>query len=162
MRLLSTEAPSLPRNYSASLVLRASPPPQTARPDSHEVPVDPRLRSPLGFPVLRLVPCVCMPSPLPGRTHGLVRSFSPMDFGFPRCCDGSAPALTFSRPAHRSLSLRPANSPSRLKRPSTPEASAASSPPLLLRLLPGGANQFPGGTFTRSQPAPFHGARENA
>src|SRR5271157_1610786 len=31
------------------------------------------------------------------------------------------------------------------KRPSTPEASAASLPPLLLRLLPGGANQFPGG-----------------
>src|SRR5271163_660246 len=30
-------------------------------------------------------------------------------------------------------------------RPSTPKASAASLPPLLLRLLPGGANQFPGG-----------------
>src|SRR5664280_455824 len=38
-----------------------------------------------------------------------------------------------------------AKSPSR---PSTPEASAASLPPLLLRLLPGGATQFPGGTFT--------------
>src|SRR6266545_3393915 len=32
-------------------------------------------------------------------------------------------------------------------RPSTPEASAASLPLLLLRLLPGGANQFPGGIF---------------
>jgi len=30
-------------------------------------------------------------------------------------------------------------------RPSTPQASAASLPPPLLRLLPGGANQFPGG-----------------
>src|ERR1700720_4188099 len=30
-------------------------------------------------------------------------------------------------------------------RPSPPKASAASLPPLLLRLLPGGANQFPGG-----------------
>src|SRR5580692_4202823 len=30
-------------------------------------------------------------------------------------------------------------------RPSTPKASAASLPPLLLRLLPGGTNQFPGG-----------------
>jgi hypothetical protein len=37
--------------------------------------------------------------------------------------------------------------PSRLKRPSTPEAPAASLPPLPLRLLPGGANQFPGGTL---------------
>src|SRR5580692_2772034 len=36
----------------------------------------------------------------------------------------------------------PAESP---MRPSTPKASAASLPPLLLRLLPGGANQFPGG-----------------
>ena len=32
-------------------------------------------------------------------------------------------------------------------RPSTPKASAASLPPLLLRLLPGGANQFPGGSI---------------
>jgi len=32
------------------------------------------------------------------------------------------------------------------------------SRPPLLRLLPGGANQFPGGTFTRCGPAPFHGA----
>lgn len=46
------------------------------------------------------------------------------------------------------------------KRPSTPEASAASLPPLLLRLLPGGANQIPGGILTRCEPAPFHGARE--
>src|SRR5207245_8201617 len=30
-------------------------------------------------------------------------------------------------------------------RPSTPKASAASLPPLLLRLLPGGTNQFPAG-----------------
>jgi Putative transposase len=30
-------------------------------------------------------------------------------------------------------------------RPSTPKASAASLPPPLLRLLPGGTNQFPGG-----------------
>jgi hypothetical protein len=45
-------------------------------------------------------------------------------------------------------------------RPSTPKASAASLPPLLLRLLPGGANQFPGGislplrtsTFSRRTP----------
>ncbi len=38
-----------------------------------------------------------------------------------------------------------AKSPSR---PSTPEASAASLPPPLPRLLPGGAIQFPGGICT--------------
>jgi formate dehydrogenase subunit gamma len=43
-------------------------------------------------------------------------------------------------------------------RPSPPKASAASLPPPLLRLLPGGTNQFPGGTFTHCGPAPFHGA----
>jgi hypothetical protein len=47
-------------------------------------------------------------------------------------------------------------------RPSTPKASAASLPPPLLRLLPGGTNQFPGGislslplrtiTFSRRTP----------
>jgi hypothetical protein len=57
------------------------------------------------------------------------------------------------------LSLQPACLPSRLERPSTPEASAASLPPLLLRLLPGGANQFPDGTFPLWTSA-FHGARK--
>ena len=44
------------------------------------------------------------------------------------------------------------------KRPSTPEAPAASLPPPPLRLLPGGAIQFPGGSSSRCGPAPFHGA----
>ena len=35
------------------------------------------------------------------------------------------------------------------KRPSTSKATTALLPPLPLRLLPGGANQFPGGSFTR-------------
>jgi hypothetical protein len=43
-------------------------------------------------------------------------------------------------------------------RPSTPKAPTVSLPPLPLRLLPGGANQFPGGSCTRRSPAPFHGA----
>src|SRR5262249_45437815 len=51
-----------PEQRAAQRRLRASPPPQTARPGSRELP--PR-RSPPGLPVLRLVPCVCMPSPIP-------------------------------------------------------------------------------------------------
>jgi hypothetical protein len=43
-------------------------------------------------------------------------------------------------------------------RPFPSKAPTASLPPLPLRLLPGGANQFPGGSFTRCSPAPFHGA----
>src|SRR5713101_5638421 len=105
-------------------------------------------RSPLGLPVLRLIHYVCMPSPLPRRDrwNGFAHYYS-IDFGLPQITDGSAPALSVSRPAQRSLVLQPADSPSRLMRPFPPEASAASLPPPLLRLLPGGAIQFPGGSF---------------
>src|SRR5713101_7893264 len=41
------------------------------------------------------------------------------------------------------------------KRPSTPKAPTASLPLLPLRLLPAGANQFLGGSYTRWSPAPF-------
>src|SRR2546426_12117960 len=53
------------------------------------------------------------------------------------------------------LTLQPADSPSRLMRPSTPEAPAALLPPPPLRLLPGGAIQFPGGFISRCGPVPF-------
>ena len=55
------------------------------------------------------------------------------------------------RSVHLVTAYRFAESPSR---PSAPEASAVSLPPLLLRLLPGGANQFPGGGFTHCGSAP--------
>src|ERR1039458_6629988 len=97
-----------------------------------------------------------MPSPIPRQDRwNLVRSNGSINFGLPSIVGGSAPALPVSRPAQRLLTLRPANSPSRLQRPSTREASAVSFPPLLLRLLPGGANQFPGGICTHCGPAPF-------
>jgi len=67
-----TEVPSLCRSYPASSVVRTSPPPQTARPGSRELPVDREPRSPLGLPVLRLIHYVCMPLPLP-RQDGLGR-----------------------------------------------------------------------------------------
>src|SRR5215471_19002500 len=40
-------------------------------------------------------------------------------------------------------------------RPSTPKAPTGLLPPPPLRLLPGGANQFPGGSCTGWSPAPF-------
>ena len=40
-------------------------------------------------------------------------------------------------------------------RPFPSKAPTASLPPLPIRLLPGGANQFPGGSCTRWSPAPF-------
>jgi len=92
----------------------------------------------------------------PGRideTDSLITPF--IDFGLPQITVGSAPALSVSWPAQRSLALQPADSPSRLMRPSTPEAPAALLPPPPLRLLPGGAIQFPGGFISRCGPAPF-------
>src|SRR5713101_3924008 len=81
-----------------------------------------------------------------------------IDFGLPQITVGSAPALSVSWPAQRSLTLRPTDSPSRLMRPSTPEAPAALLPPPPLRLLPGGAIQFPGGSFLPLWFSAFHGA----
>jgi len=65
LRPPSTEAPSLHRNYPASSVLRASPPSQTARPVSHELPVDPHRDHRCDFPCCAWSPFACMPSPIP-------------------------------------------------------------------------------------------------
>jgi hypothetical protein len=65
-----TEAPSLHRSYPASSVLRASPPSQSARPVSHELPVDPHRDPRWDF-----LCCVWSPLPAcrrqyPGRSDG--------------------------------------------------------------------------------------------
>ncbi len=95
MRPPSTEAPSLYRNYPASSVLRASPPSQSARPFSHELPVDPYcdhrwdfpccVWSPLpavaNTPAGRIEPCSLLhfhphrPSPKPGRVGSCISLF---------------------------------------------------------------------------------------
>jgi len=119
----------------------------------------PRLRSPLGLPVLRLVPIVCMPSPIPRQdrwdssliSHRRRPSLDSRRVGSCITRFGACTAFTII------TAYKLAKSPTW---PSTSEASAASLPPLLLRLLPGGANQFPGGINPRFGPAPFHGARE--
>src|SRR5690242_14163454 len=55
-----------------------------------------------------------MPSPLtPTESTGPVRSYCPIGIGLPRLSGGSASVSPVSRPARRSLTLRPACSPSR-------------------------------------------------
>jgi len=49
----------------------------------------------------------------PAGLREFVRSYISINFGLPRNRGGSAPALVFSRPAQRLLTLRPACSPSR-------------------------------------------------
>src|SRR5215475_12030468 len=61
-----------------------------------------------------MVPFACIPSPLPRQDRWkLVRSYDSINFSLPRNRGGSAPALVVSRPAQRSLTLRPACLPSR-------------------------------------------------
>src|SRR6266851_2461472 len=100
-----------------------------------------------------------MPSPLPRQVRwNRFAQYCSIDFGLPQITDRSAPALSVSWPAQRSLTLRPTDSPSRLTRPSTPEAPTALLSPPPLRLLPGGAIQFPGGPFIPLWTSAFHGA----
>jgi hypothetical protein len=103
LRWSLTEAPSLHRHYPASSVLRASPSPHTARPDSHELPVDPNCDHRWGFP------CCCWSTlhvcrrHYPGRSAG-TRSLVLFHQRRPsRLHGGLAPALIVSRPAQRSL-----------------------------------------------------------
>jgi hypothetical protein len=45
--------------------IRAPPPPRTAQPDSHELPVDSKLPITAGASRVALIPSACMPSPIP-------------------------------------------------------------------------------------------------
>ena len=61
-----------------------------------------------GLPPAGIVASFAAPGPMRP-----VRSYRPIDIGLPRNSGGLAPALPVSRPAQRSLALRPACSPSR-------------------------------------------------
>ena len=94
-----------------------------------------------------------VPSPLPRRTRrtGLFGAFDGPLYAtaaaFPLCPRGRHPHGIVSRPARRSVLLRPICLLSRLCDPFTSEASADSLPPRLFRLLPGGTNNLPGRDF---------------
>jgi hypothetical protein len=72
-----------------------------------------------GFPCCVRSPCTDMLSPLPRWDHrrGCCRSPETRDGGLPHTFAGSAPTLPISRPARRSLTLRPVCSRSRRSDP---------------------------------------------
>ena len=110
-----TEAPFLRRSYPASLVVRTSPPPHTARPVSRELPVDPLLGSPPGVSrVASGLLCLHAIAITPAGPMKLVRSSISIVCGLPCVTVRSAPAIVVSGPAQRSLTLWPGRSPSRL------------------------------------------------
>jgi len=146
---VKSKAPSLRRNYPVSSV-QYGPFRHPKRPGlalaSCQLTAP---RSPLGFPVLRLFSCACMPSSLPrqvrwklfARTLPSSSAFPEYWAGRPLHCGFRGLLNVYSRYGLHAHQVA--------KRPSTPEAPAALLPPLLLRLLPGGANQFPGGSSSR-------------
>ena len=132
--LPSTGVTPLPRYYGP---VRH---PSAARPVPRGRPVGGHAPPPLGLPVLRSISlCRHAVAITPVATLGqlsLDRSQRP---GLPHPFAGSATTLAVSRPARRSLTLRPVCSRSPPRGPFPSKASAVSLPPLPLRLLPAGA-----------------------
>src|SRR5215469_12572343 len=92
-----------------------------------------------------------MPTSIPRQDGWSLFAHTPIHFGFPSRSGGSAPARCF-----RGLLDVYACSGLQARQ----VAKRVSLPPLSLRLLPGGANQFPGGdSHSTVDQRLFHGAR---
>jgi hypothetical protein len=110
-----TEAPSLHRHYPTLSVLRA-PLRHPKRPGLSlaSCQFDPKLRSPLGLPVLRMVPSACMLSPIPRQVGwNLFARTIPFASAFREIGAGRLQHQRF-RGLLSVHSLRPARSPRRL------------------------------------------------
>jgi hypothetical protein len=113
----------------------------------------------MGFPCCIDVPLIRMPSPISRRNARVLLSLASPDMAaFPEISVGSASASPFSRPAQRSLTLRPAYSPSH---PTDDPYTRGFN-----RLSLCGCSdcyrlerQLPGGIRTHWDAVPFHGAR---
>jgi hypothetical protein len=111
-------------------------------------------RVPVDFPVMHAI------ATTPVGPTGRTRSTCPADCGLPRALDGSAPTFAFSRPARRSLTLRPACALSRLTRPFFIGVFQRKSlPPLPAPTASGWSDPLPGGTHTHWKPPSLHGTR---
>ena len=142
-----TKAPSLRRHYPASSVLRASPPP--CRPELALTGFGWRVRATDGASRVASTPLrVHAVASTPAETTGHSRSRPlavPVAGSLPRDSGGSASALTVSRPARRSLALRPARSLSRPRRPFFTEVlQSMSLPPRTAPIATGWNEQLAG------------------
>ena len=158
----SPEAPSLRRRYPASPVLQASPPPSPARPDPRGLSVGACHATGQGFPCCVHSPLPCVLPPIPRRNPSVhVSLASRQVVSLPRYQGGSASASPVSRPARRSLTLRPAWSLSRPWRPVASECfrrcRCLHHP---LRLLPAGTTVAGRDSHPLKNGA-FHGAPDN-
>src|SRR3954467_630083 len=102
-----------PDQDAAQHTLRACPPPWAARSVPRGLPVGATRPAAQGFPCRVGSLVQACHRHYPGGTTGSRRFAGcdpqfPSDFGLPRFCGGSAPTSRVSRPARRSLALRPA------------------------------------------------------
>jgi hypothetical protein len=105
-----------------------------------------------------MVPIAYMPSPIPRQVGwNLFARTIPFASAFPRNRGGSAPALVFSRPAQRSLTLRPARSPSRLATLCTRGFSSLVASTAAL-IATGWNEPVPGRVYLPLWTTTFHGA----
>ena len=141
MRCSRTKAPSLHRRYPASPVLRASPPPCTARTDPRGLSVSACHATGRASRVASIPLFHTCCRHYPGGTRSVLSSLASRPLpAFPVLRAGRLPHHFVSRPARRSLALQPAWSLSRPRRPVSSECFERCRylhhP---LRLLPAGA-----------------------
>ena len=141
MRCSRTKAPSLHRRYPASPVLRASPPPCTARPDPRGLSVSACHATGRASRVASIPLFHTCCRHYPGGTRSVLSSLASRPLpAFPVLRAGRLPHHFVSRPARRSLALQPTWSLSRPRRPVSSECFERCRylhhP---LRLLPAGA-----------------------
>ena len=146
-----------PEQCAARRTLRASPPPQTARPVSRELPVDPHCDHRWGFPCCVWSPVHTCPRHYPGRSMKRVRSCFSIVGGLPCNTARSAPAIFLSRPAQRSLTLGPARSQSRRATPYT-ESSDSFVTFTIVSVATGWSEPVPGRELHPLKSSAFHGA----
>src|SRR5262249_8376561 len=120
-----SQGPLLHRHYSASTLIRPCPTPiRAAACRDVEAATLTQDGSP---PITRTTFPTCR-AHYPGGSSGCARRLLPPSRGLPQMAGESASALSLSRPAQASLTLRPAGSLSRLKRPLSRGSSPASYP----------------------------------
>jgi len=120
-----SQGPFLHRHYPASMVIRPCPTPAMAAACRDvEAAILTRDGSP---PITRTTFPTCR-AHYPGGSSGCACRLLPHLRGLPQMAGGSASALSLSRPAQASLTLRPAGPLSRLKRPLSRGSSPAGYP----------------------------------
>jgi hypothetical protein len=120
-----SQSPLLRRRYPASTLLRPCPTPASA---AACCDVEAATLAPNGSPPITRITFPTCRAHYPGGSSGCSCRLLPRSHGLPQMAGGSASALSLSRPAQASLTLRPAGSLSRPRRPLSRGSSPCGCP----------------------------------